>query len=292
MARIRSIKPDFFRSEDVARLTPLARLLFIGLWTIADREGRLLDRPRRISVDVFPYDDDFDIGALLAELTSGGVISRYEADGKKCIQIANFLKHQRPHPKEPPSTVPPESTDSVGQNHEEIFPAVEGNGETRPGRLGMGSGSGSGIGNGDGVAAPAPARDPGATEPMPEFRLWPAGRWLYWFSEAWDKKYGAPYIGGQSDSKACGTLDGNLGRLSEPDRLNVQAKAGAMFEAFLSDPSADAAGHPFSWFVERWGLLRLNRRPPPARGSPGTRAPSTATREAAARYLEKHGELP
>lgn len=173
MARIRTIKPEFFRSEDTARLTPFARLLFIGLWTIADREGRLLDRPRRISVDVFPYDEDFDIDALLTELDAGGVIRRYEADGQKCIQIANFAKHQRPHPKEPPSTVPPETAYIVGQSRGETFPAVESREETRPSRLGMGSGSGNGSGKGTdslasdlGATVPGTARPPAAVFPV------------------------------------------------------------------------------------------------------------------------------
>ena len=42
MARIRTIKPEFFTSDDICALSPLARLLYVGLWCEADREGRLV----------------------------------------------------------------------------------------------------------------------------------------------------------------------------------------------------------------------------------------------------------
>ena len=56
MARARNLKPSFFTNDKLAELHPLGRLLFAGLWTIADREGRLEDRPKRIKTDVsLPY---------------------------------------------------------------------------------------------------------------------------------------------------------------------------------------------------------------------------------------------
>jgi hypothetical protein len=106
MPRIRTIKPDFFTNEDVGKLSAEARLLFIGLWTLADREGRLQDRPIRIKAQLFPY-DDWSVQSLLENLEQAELIWRYEADGKKCIQIINFVKHQNPHPKETGSDLPP-----------------------------------------------------------------------------------------------------------------------------------------------------------------------------------------
>jgi len=50
MARTRSIKPSFFKNEFLAECEPMARLLFVGLWTLADRDGRLELRPRRIEL--------------------------------------------------------------------------------------------------------------------------------------------------------------------------------------------------------------------------------------------------
>lgn len=106
MARSRNIKPGFFLNDDLAECDPLARLLFAGLWCIADREGRLEDRPKRIKAEVLPY-DNCDAGQLLNQLVKHGFILRYEADGNQYIQITNFSKHQNPHVKEAESIIPP-----------------------------------------------------------------------------------------------------------------------------------------------------------------------------------------
>lgn len=58
MARSRNLKPGFFLNDCLAECQPLARILFAGLWCIADREGRLLDRPRKIKVEVLPHQRD------------------------------------------------------------------------------------------------------------------------------------------------------------------------------------------------------------------------------------------
>lgn len=105
MARIRTIKPDFFTNEQVASLPFHWRLLFVGLWTQADREGRLEDRPLRLKAELFAY-DDLDVKDGLESLHRVGLISRYEANGIKVIMITNFVKHQRPHPREEASALP------------------------------------------------------------------------------------------------------------------------------------------------------------------------------------------
>lgn len=105
MARSRNIKPGFFTNDELAGIEPLGRLIFIGLWTIADREGRLEDRPKKIKVEILPY-DDVNVDEMLNQLASKGFIVRYEIDGNKYIQIANFIKHQNPHHKEIPSVIP------------------------------------------------------------------------------------------------------------------------------------------------------------------------------------------
>ena len=92
--RIRTVKPDFFKDEHLADQKPLNRILFAGLWCLADCEGRLEDRPRYIKVEVLPY-DTADVGKMLDELADGGFIRRYESGDRKYIQVVNFLKHQR-----------------------------------------------------------------------------------------------------------------------------------------------------------------------------------------------------
>lgn len=106
MARARNIKPGFFKNEDLVELPFEDRLLFIGLWTLADREGRLEDRPKRIKMEVFPA-DDVDVETSLTRLASTGMLHRYEVGNGRYIQIVNFLKHQRPHGQEKDSEIPP-----------------------------------------------------------------------------------------------------------------------------------------------------------------------------------------
>lgn len=105
MARARNIKPSFFTNDELAEIPPLGRLLFIALWTMADREGRLEDRPKRIKAEALPY-DDADADALLNALQERGFILRYVMSGNRYIQVLNFCKHQNPHIKESASSIP------------------------------------------------------------------------------------------------------------------------------------------------------------------------------------------
>lgn len=105
MARARNIKPGFFRNADLVELSFEARLLFIGLWTIADRAGRLEDRPKQIKMELFPA-DNLDCDALLDQLQTIGMVDRYEFGGKRYLQVVNFCKHQNPHRDEKSSIIP------------------------------------------------------------------------------------------------------------------------------------------------------------------------------------------
>ena len=103
--RARSLKPGFFQNEDLIELPFEYRLLFAGLWTMADREGRLEDRPRKIKLSVFPG-DNIDVDAGLQALHDKGFILRYQADNSRYIQVLAWKKHQHPHIKESASTIP------------------------------------------------------------------------------------------------------------------------------------------------------------------------------------------
>lgn len=102
MARARLIHPEFSRHEGLAELKPIHRLLFALLPTIADREGLLEDRPRRIQADLFPYDSDevADVGKGLEELSRIGCIVRVSLHGRDVITIPGFLRWNRPHLRE------------------------------------------------------------------------------------------------------------------------------------------------------------------------------------------------
>jgi len=108
MARARNIKPSFFKNELLVEMGAFDRLLFIGLWCLADREGRIEDRPKRIKMELFPC-DAFDVDSGLQELARNGFVTRYEVGGVRVISIVNFHKHQTPHGTEKDSELPDET---------------------------------------------------------------------------------------------------------------------------------------------------------------------------------------
>lgn len=115
MARTRALKPSFFTNEDLSDCEPLARLLFAGLWCYADREGYLEERPKKLKIEILPW-DNCDVESLLSQLEQHNFIIRYTAEGMKCIFIPTFAKHQRPHPSEPRSDIPDLSEKNIASN--------------------------------------------------------------------------------------------------------------------------------------------------------------------------------
>jgi hypothetical protein len=105
VSRLRTIKPGFFFDDQLSECDPLARLLYAGMWTIADREGRLEDRPKRIKAECLPF-DDCDVDVLLDQLERRGFITRYTAGEARYIAIPTWAKHPHPHVKEPASVIP------------------------------------------------------------------------------------------------------------------------------------------------------------------------------------------
>ena len=125
LARQREIKPGFFKNEDLGETSPLARLFFIGLWLWADRDGRLQDRPKKLKADILGY-DNCDGEELVQQLADMGFITRYVVNGERYLQVNNWHKHQKPHPKEAASIIP--SIESNGISGEKQLPTEESNG--------------------------------------------------------------------------------------------------------------------------------------------------------------------
>ena len=98
--RTRNLKPGFFKNEHLAQLSPLTRILFTGLWCLADRDGILEDRPQRIKAEVLPY-DNCEINDMLDGLQCANFLTRYkDSSGQQLLHIHNFNRHQHVHPKE------------------------------------------------------------------------------------------------------------------------------------------------------------------------------------------------
>ena len=102
MARIRTIKPEFFTSEDIVSLSPIARLLYIALWCEADREGRLVWKPRTFKMRYLPA-DECDVEALCQELVASRLVKLY---GDGLAHIPKFGQHQHLNPREAASLLP------------------------------------------------------------------------------------------------------------------------------------------------------------------------------------------
>lgn len=102
MARIRTIKPEFFTSEDIVSLTPMARLLYIALWCESDKEGRLVWKPTTFKLRYLPG-DSVDVQALCSELVQGGLVQLY---GDGYALIPSFKAHQHINPRESESQLP------------------------------------------------------------------------------------------------------------------------------------------------------------------------------------------
>jgi len=95
--RIRCIKPEFWESESLGRLSREARLLFIGLFSCCDDSGRTRANSRLLASRLFPYDEDAirHISKWMAELSGAGCIREYVVDGESFLDIPKWLKHQK-----------------------------------------------------------------------------------------------------------------------------------------------------------------------------------------------------
>ncbi|OUM28291.1 hypothetical protein B8W72_20750 [Pseudomonas putida] len=138
MARIRTIKPEFWTSEQVMECSAMARLLFIGIWNFCDDAGNHPMSPKTIKALVFPGDDitALTVEGLLAELVSNRLITIYEAASKQYLHV-NGWHHQkidRPTVKHPEFVEPsPNAHREVGEG------SSSGERGLTPGREGKGS---------------------------------------------------------------------------------------------------------------------------------------------------------
>jgi hypothetical protein len=93
MARQRIIHPEFWSSEDIIPLSPIARLLFVGIWSFADDDGRIPFKVIPLKCQIFPM-DNIDVTPLVQELLSVGVVTEYSYEGDKYLVVKSWHKHQ------------------------------------------------------------------------------------------------------------------------------------------------------------------------------------------------------
>lgn len=147
MARIRTIKPEFWTSEQVMECSPLARLLFIGMWNFCDDGGNHPDAEKTLKALIFPGDDidSSSVRRLLDELSERGLLTFYEHDGKRYLHV-NGWRHQkidRPTFKHPLFIEQPD--ESGAGDHVIGEPSTSDQRALTPGREGEGKGKGKSI---------------------------------------------------------------------------------------------------------------------------------------------------
>lgn len=171
MARIRTIKPDFWTDETLGECSPTARLLFVGTWNLADDHGNLERSSRQLKAQLFPY-DNFDCEPFVVELLHVGCLLEYEVAGKKYLHIKGFDRHQKVEKKSSPRHPLYEDSLRTPRIVGEPSPSSSGSSSSlRKGREGKGK-EGKGSAEGKGTAA--------ATRELVLHASLPAESWHEW----------------------------------------------------------------------------------------------------------------
>lgn len=168
--RIRSIRPEFWRSADISALSIPDRLLFIGLWSYVDDNGVGLDRVPVVAADLFaddlaaePRDTLARVAGGLATLADRGLIVRYAVEGKSYLEVLTWQKHQKVD--RPGKSRYPKSKGALDKNRETVATPSR---DSRDWRSGEGEKGRRGEGDSD-AGASAPAR--GAEDAGPDAAL-------------------------------------------------------------------------------------------------------------------------
>lgn len=217
MARIRSIKPEFWIDEKVVELSPWARLLFIGMWNFADDQGYVDHKPSRIKMQIFPG-DSVDVVALIAELIAAGRVVAYSSPVGPVLHVVNW-HHQRVdkpakprfdrtdlHPVEVPPPKPPtpptpfaEPSRDLQEHSTNTDPPAGMEDSTKPREdscaegIWRGSGSGGDLPPSAGDASPPPRALVVVEDPGPEPRT--TQELVAWWIDGCDKRPDRSTIG-------------------------------------------------------------------------------------------------
>lgn len=132
MARIRTIKPEFWSSPSVTAMSPWARLLFIAMWNWADDTGRGTFIPRELLGFTFPNDEEITVAEfrrLCAEVRRECAVLFYESAGRYFYSIPSWKKHQSKHAKHSGSKLPdPEGCNEIDPETMQVIGTI---GESR-----------------------------------------------------------------------------------------------------------------------------------------------------------------
>lgn len=155
MARIRSIKPDFWNNEKILECSPITRLMFIGMWNFADDTGRMRFSPKTIKAQIFPLDSVqvSDVAGMIDELSSNGLLQIYFVEDIGYLSIIGWNHQKIDKPQRSKYPPPPEHSSNTIRT---VAPDLRGS-------EGIGS-----KGNQDGAKAPIVDLFPKPTDPPSE----------------------------------------------------------------------------------------------------------------------------
>jgi hypothetical protein len=133
MARIRSIKPEFWTSGQIIECSPMTRLLFIGLWNFCDDAGRMPFRPKQIKAQIFPADDlSADaVRRMIDELSTNGLVVIYAVEEQEFLQVTGWHHQKIDRPNR--STIPPPPQNGSSNDRRTLDAGRDRKGEERKG---------------------------------------------------------------------------------------------------------------------------------------------------------------
>ena len=222
MARIRTIKPDFWTDEKLTECSMSARLFFVGTWNFADDNGNLVRSAKKLKMQIFPA-DMLDCEPLIQELLEIGVIVEYVVGADKYLHIKGFKKHQvinRPSKSSIPQPAFIEQFEGIDADslmtHGELMDGREGKGREEEGK-------GDSVPNGTGGKPPSDQIEkPKTPEQMTKDELWAASVSLL--------------VSGGVPEKQCRSFVGGLVKQYTND-IVIEAVRGAVVER-PADPVA------------------------------------------------------
>lgn len=269
MARIRTIKPELLEDEKVASLPHLAWRLFVSCILLSDDYGNFRAALARIHGAALWNHPREGIAKALERLAIDDLVVFYSVGGQTYGHIAGWEKHQKvDHPGKPLCPGPSDGSRIPRETVANVLESLAPDHDRDPDQ---GSGSSS-------VPSPLGSDpDPDRARVATVAPIWAAHEWLTKFKAAWFDRFGRFY-GQAADSKACSTLADLLAGFPPAEVLAAQKRSAAMFAEFFSieKPETVRRGHPFAFFVQEWGALRVDRQP----AKPAPVAESFAERDA------------
>lgn len=263
MSRIRTIKPEFWTSEQVVECSFAARLLFIGMWNFADDGGNLPASIKTVKMQVLPS-DNVDMDALISELIGQGLIVSYEAEGKTYWNITGW-KHQKisnPSYKYPSLEKKSEKIASHREPSREIASPLKSyppEGKGREGNIDSELSNESSAASGDGLAVKANGLD----EDPKAVLFGPGVEWL-----------------AKETGKSPPAMRSAMGKLLS--EAGGDAYAG-MVLGLLRDAKRERKAEPLSWLM-RMARERRTQRAPPGTSPPIERSAAFKTSKPAANF--------